>query len=186
MFFFIKLNALFSKITIYKYKNNLKSVNFLMLTKDFLLELCYMSNMSDKLLDMIWKLDIEKMNDHLPANRKTLRELLAEDKPIVMTKKDKPHKIRKPHLEIVSELFDESEWDNVKLPIVLLRRTNLAKGIYSISGGLQEIYIIHRIIGRTTNNYSTFILEDHEPYIWKPEAFTAARKITSIVIIGYT
>ncbi|MHA1186125.1 MAG: DUF61 family protein [Candidatus Heimdallarchaeota archaeon] len=145
-----------------------------------------MSAMSDKFLDLIWKLDIEKMNDHLPANRKTLRELLAEDKPTVMTKKDKLHKIRKPHLEIIAELFDESEWDNVKLPIVLLRRTSLAKGIYSISGGLQEIYIIHRIIGRTKNEYQTFILEDHEPYIWKPEAFTAAQKITSIVIIGYT
>ncbi len=145
-----------------------------------------MSIVSDKFLDLIWKLDIEKMNDHLPANRKTLRELLAEDKPTVMTKKDKPHRIRKPHLEIVAELFDESEWDKVKLPIILLRQTSLAKGIYSISGGLQEIYIIHRIIGRTTNDYQTFILEDHEPYIWKPEAFTAAQKITSIVIIGYT
>lgn len=142
--------------------------------------------MSEKFLDLIWKLDIEKMNDHLPTNRKTLRELLTEEKPLVMTKKDKPHRIRKVHLEAVAELFDESDWDNVKLPIVLLRRTSLAKGIYSISGGLQEIYIIHRIVGRTTESYQTFILEDHEPYIWKPEAFTAARKINSIVIIGYT
>jgi len=157
-----------------------------MVTKGFLAAFYIMSAMSDKLLDLIWKLDIEKMNDHLPANRKTLRELLAEEKPSVITKKDKLHKIKKEHLEIVAELFDESDWDNVKLPIVLLRRTSLDKGLYSISGGIREIYIIHRIVGRTTNNYQTFIFEDHKQYIWKPEAFTAARKINSIVIIGYT
>ena len=167
-------------------QNNHCFFDFKFLTKGFLVIFYLLFTMSDKLLDLIWSLDIEKMNDHLPSVRKTLRELLAEEKPSVQTKIDKIHRIRKEHLQIVAEFFDESEWDKVKLPIVLLRRTSLDKGLYSISGGVREIYIIHRIIGRTTDKYPVFMLEDHEPYIWKPEAFTAAQKITSIVIIGYT
>ncbi|NHJ32159.1 MAG: DUF61 family protein [Asgard group archaeon] len=142
--------------------------------------------MSDKILDLIWSLDIEKMNDHLPTERKSLKELLSEDKPQVQTKKKQFHRFRKEHLEKICQLFPESEWSEVKLPVILLRRTSLGKGIYSVSGGLRELYIIHRISGRTTDEFSKFKFGEHQPYVWKPEAFTAVRKIGSIVVIGFT
>ncbi len=142
--------------------------------------------MSDKILDLIWTLDIEKMNDHLPAERRSLKELLENEKPEVKTKKNQTHKVRKKDLELASQLIPESEWDNVKLPIVLLRRTSLDKGIFSVSGGKRELYLIYRLIGRIGDNFQKFMLEEHQPYIWKPEAFTAVRKASSIVIIGYT
>ncbi|MHA1212658.1 MAG: DUF61 family protein, partial [Candidatus Heimdallarchaeota archaeon] len=100
--------------------------------------------MSDKMLDLIWKLDIEKMNDHLPAERKTLKQLLAEEKPQVKTKKNQLHKIKHKDLEQIKEFFQEDEWDEIQLPIIILRRTSLAKGIYSVSGGIRELYIIFR------------------------------------------
>lgn len=142
--------------------------------------------MSDKILDLIWSLDIEKMNDHLPTERKTLAELLSEEKPQVKTKKDQIHRIKKKDLETICELFPEEEWKNVNLPVVLLRRTAMEKGLYSVSGGIRELYIIQRISGRTSDKFSRFKLDDHQPYIWKPEAFTAIRKAGSIIIIGYT
>lgn len=142
--------------------------------------------MSDKILDLIWSLDIEKMNDHLPIERRSLKELLENEKPEVKTKIKKIHKIRKKDLELVSQLLPEIEWDKVKLPIILLRRTSLDKGIFSVSGGKRELYIIYRLVGRTEENFQRFMLEEHQPYIWKPEAFTAVRKASSIVIIGYT
>ncbi len=133
--------------------------------------------MSDKMLDLIWSLDIEKMNDHLPTERKTLAELLSEDKPQVKAKKD---------LETICKIFPEEEWKNVNLPIVLLRRTAMDKGLFSVSGGVRELYIVHRISGRTSEKFSRFKLDDHQSYIWKPEAFSAIRKVGSIIIIGYT
>ena len=141
--------------------------------------------MSEKMLDLIWSLDIEKMNDHLPTEHKSLKDLLADDQPIVMTKKNQKHRIKKKDLEIVASYLPESEWENIKLPIVLLRRTNLAKGIYSVSGGIRELFIIFRITKKTEGDFSKFKLDEHQPYIWKPEAFTAIRKIGSIVIMGY-
>ncbi|MHA1156865.1 MAG: DUF61 family protein [Candidatus Heimdallarchaeota archaeon] len=142
--------------------------------------------MSDKMLDLIWSLDIEKMNDHLPTERKTLTELLSEEKPQVKSKKNQTHKIKKKDLETICGLFPEEEWKNVNLPIVLLRRTEMEKGLYSVSGGVRELYIIHRLSGRSSEKFSRFKLDDHQPYIWKPEAFTAIRKAGSIIIIGYT
>jgi uncharacterized protein (UPF0216 family) len=87
---------------------------------------------------------------------------------------------------MICQLFPENEWSKVKLPVVLLRRTSLGKGIYSVSGGLRELYIIHRISGRTSDEFNKFRQEEHQPYVWKPEAFTVVRKIGSIVVIGYT
>ena len=142
--------------------------------------------MSDKMLDLIWSLDIEKMNDHLPTERKTLAELLSEDKPQVKAKKDRTHRIKKKDLETICKIFPEEEWKNVNLPIVLLRRTAMDKGLFSVSGGVRELYIVHRISGRTSEKFSRFKLDDHQSYIWKPEAFTAIRKVGSIIIIGYT
>ena len=142
--------------------------------------------MSDKILDLIWSLDIEKMNDHLPTERKSLTELLTEDRPQVKAKKNRQHRIKKEHLEIICQLFPEDEWDKVRLPIILLRRTAMEKGLFSVSGGIRELFVIHRISGRTTETFSKFKLSKHEPYVWKPEAFAAIRKIGSVVIIGYT
>ncbi|NHJ47073.1 MAG: DUF61 family protein [Asgard group archaeon] len=142
--------------------------------------------MADKILDLIWSLDIEKMNDHLPTERRSLKDLLEEENPHVMTKNNQKHRIKKKDLELISKFLSDNEWERVKLPIILLRRTSLAKGIYSVSGGKRELYIIHRLIGRTEEDLNLFLLDDHQPYIWKPEAFTAVKKVTSLVIIGYT
>ena len=142
--------------------------------------------MSDKILDLIWSLDIEKMNDHLPTERKTLIDLLKEEKPFVSTKKNQIHKIKQKDLELVCAIVPESEGSRIKLPIILLRRTGLEKGIFSISGTKNELFFIFKIVGRTDKTHNAFMLEDHQPYIWKPEAFTAVRKASSIVIIGYT
>ena len=141
--------------------------------------------MSEKIIDLIWSLDIEKMNDHLPSEQKTLFQLLQEDKPFILNKKKQKHIIKKKDLDIIAELIPEEEWENTKLPIVLLRRTSLGKRIYSISGGIIEIYIIYKIANKTSKKFSEFKFDDPKPYIWKPEAFTAVRKIGSVVIIGY-
>ena len=142
--------------------------------------------MSEKILDLIWSLDIEKMNDHLPTERKTLTELLKEENPKIQTKKNKLHKIRRKDLELVCKILPESEWSKVKLPIILLRRTEMTKGIYSVSGGVRELFIVYKLSNKTEQNYSAFILEEHQPYIWKPETFTAIRKAGSIIVVGYT
>ncbi|MFW9922179.1 MAG: DUF61 family protein [Candidatus Thorarchaeota archaeon] len=142
--------------------------------------------MSDRILDLIWNLDIEKMNENLPVENKTLKELLADDKPSVKTKKNQIHKIRKVDLEFIATFFPENEWQNVRFPIILLRRTGLQKGLFSVSGGKNELFAVFRIVGKTEQTLSQFLLEDHQPYIWKPEAFTAMRKASTLFIIGYT
>ncbi|NHJ87908.1 MAG: DUF61 family protein, partial [Asgard group archaeon] len=120
------------------------------------------------------------------AEVKSLKQLLLEEKSQVRTKKNQFHVIRKKDLEIIKELIPESEWEEIKLPIVLLRRTSLEKGLYSVSGGLRELYVVHRICGKTNDEFEHFKLENHEPYIWKPEAFTVSRKLNTCVIVGYT
>ncbi|MCF2143826.1 MAG: DUF61 family protein [Candidatus Heimdallarchaeota archaeon] len=142
--------------------------------------------MSDKLLELIWSLDVETINDHLPTERKSLKQLLTEEKPHVKTKKNKNHFIRKKDLELAAKILPQEEWGNIRLPIILLRRTQLDKGLFSVSGGICELFLIATITDRTKEDFESFKMNDHQPYIWKPEAFAAIRKMSSLIIIGYT
>ncbi|RLE52275.1 MAG: hypothetical protein DRJ20_00465, partial [Candidatus Methanomethylicota archaeon] len=41
---------------------------------------------AERILDKIWRADIEKINNHLPKEFKTLRELLESKTPMVETR----------------------------------------------------------------------------------------------------
>lgn len=186
VFLFLKVNALFFNkkknhflITFLKKMNDFINKNYLDIMIKELIE------MSDKLLDIIWSLDIKTINNHLPAEQKTLKQLLSEEKPQIFTKEKRIHKINKRDLETISLLLPENEWSNIKLPIVLLRRTDLDKGLFSVSGGKQELYVIFRTIGKTEENFAQFKEKDVQLYIWKPEAFALVKKIGSLVVIGF-
>jgi uncharacterized protein (UPF0216 family) len=134
---------------------------------------------------MLWSSEIERMNDHLPSTKKSLRQLLKSDSPSVINRDNKKHRFKKKSLEKISQILPEKLWDEINLPIVLLSRTDIEKGLFSISGGSVEIYFLHLLLNKTTAMFSDFLREKIKPYLWKPEAFSAVKKIPTAVIIGY-
>lgn len=89
---------------------------------------------------------IQTLNLHLPARKRTLKELLSEDKPKVKTKDNRTHFFDKKELERLASLIPEEEHGKLRLPIYLEMSTSMERGAVRVSGRL-ECTVIKKILG---------------------------------------
>ncbi|HIP16791.1 MAG TPA: DUF61 family protein [Methanothermococcus okinawensis] len=100
--------------------------------------------------------------------RKTLRELLSEDKPHVIIN-GKRHRIKKKELNLINELTPTKD---LKIPILLEIDASLESGTVKINGHA-EINLISKILNREINLFT----EEPSIYIYKPELKILRRQL---------
>ena len=105
--------------------------------------------------------------------RKTLRELLAEEKPYIIIN-GKRHRIKRRELNLLKELSDNLD---LKIPIVLEIDASLESGTVKISGP-EEVKVISKILGRELNPFT----EEDTLYIYKPELRIVRRHLPTTTI----
>jgi uncharacterized protein (UPF0216 family) len=98
--------------------------------------------------------------------RKTLRELLNEEKPHIIIN-GKRHRIKRRELELLKEIASE----DLKIPIVLEVDASLG-GAIKVSGK-EEVKVISKILGREIDIFS----EKDVMYIYKPELKIVRREL---------
>ena len=72
-------------------------------------------NQDDRLL----KKQIMVLNRHIPRRRKTLKELLEEEKPHVLGTDGSRHRFKKKELDKISSMIPEGSWGRLKLPLYI-------------------------------------------------------------------
>jgi uncharacterized protein len=72
-------------------------------------------NQKDRLL----KKQIMVLNRHLPRRRKTLKELLEEDRPHVLGTDGSRHRFKKNELDKIASLIPKRSWAQLKLPLYI-------------------------------------------------------------------
>ena len=100
--------------------------------------------------------------------RKTLRELLLEDKPYIIIN-ERRHRIKKRELDLINELTYNKD---LKIPILLEIESSLESGTVKING-YDEIIVISKILNREINLFS----KESSIYIYKPELRILRRKL---------
>ena len=120
---------------------------------------------------------IRKINAHIPKERKTLAELLAEEEPSVEASDGSKIYFRRRDLEELAGIVPRELHRKLRLPIVLVRRIELGKGIYVISGGEVERKVVLEMLG----------IEDKrgETYLYRPQVSELISKLKSLVTIGF-
>ena len=88
---------------------------------------------------------IQTLNRHLPVKRKTLKELLSEDKPAVKNLDGSIHCFDKKELEKLTSIVPQWEHDKLRLPIYLEMSSTMERGAIKISGRI-ECRIINEIL----------------------------------------
>ncbi len=88
---------------------------------------------------------LQTLNRHLPRKRKTLRELLEEDKPGIKNMDGSTHYFDKKELEKLALIIPEWEHDKLRLPIYLEMSSSMERGTIKISGRIESM-IIDRIL----------------------------------------
>ena len=59
------------------------------------------------------------LNRHLPRRRKTLKELLEEDRPHVLGNDGTRHRFKKKELEKIASFLSPDKWGQLKLPLYI-------------------------------------------------------------------
>ena len=104
--------------------------------------------------DNILKKQVISLNRHLPRRRKTLAELLEEERPHVMGADGTRHRFRNSELKKIVDMVDEKEYKNLKLPIYIeIESTNTGARIV----GRLETQVVCKILNMESCKNEVFI-----------------------------
>ncbi|HHT19072.1 MAG: DUF61 family protein [Euryarchaeota archaeon] len=104
------------------------------------------------------KKQIMSLNRHLPKERKSLKELLGENKPHVLGTDGTRHRFKRNELKKISSIIPNELWGQLKLPIYIEIDSDSSGS--RITGKL-ECQIFCQILGRDDC--------DDEIYIYRPD-----------------
>jgi uncharacterized protein (UPF0216 family) len=80
---------------------------------------------------------MRSLNDHLPAERKTLGELMREEKPRVVCRDGSSYRIRKEELEVIEKIIG-SKWgkeaERLRLPLLIEMAPDYGRSAARIRG----------------------------------------------------
>src|SRR3990172_9257263 len=115
---------------------------------------------------------LQTLNRHLPVKRKTLKELLGDDRHEVRNLDGTTHYFDKKELEKLASLIPEWERDKLRLPIYLEMSSSMERGRIRISGRI-ECRIISRLLNEGGQKRRT---EEKDSMIFSYPPLTKIRK----------
>ncbi|WP_370004411.1 DUF61 family protein [Methanothermobacter sp. KEPCO 2] len=108
--------------------------------------------------DRLIKKEIFNLNRHLPSRRKTLEELLGEDKPHVIGSDGTRHRFKWAELEELRDMLTPQEARRLRLPIYIEIESDTSGA--RIAGEV-EVKVVGEVLGRDDDG--------DEIYIYRPE-----------------
>ncbi|MDI9644095.1 MAG: DUF61 family protein [Candidatus Verstraetearchaeota archaeon] len=125
---------------------------------------------------LFWEVELKKLNESLPMERKGILELLAMSNPsykniageIVFFNKEEVHQF--------SRWLPKEKLNALRLPIVIVRESSHKKGTYMIDGNELEVEAVNRALGRAPST---------NKYLFRPEVLELTRRFPSIVVFGF-
>jgi len=140
----------------------------------------------DGFFDVMLQNELRKLNTHLPKNRKTIRELLAEEQPSVSTVGGEKANMKKSEVEALSARLPDELRDKVRLPLVLLRRRELGPGAFTLLGDPNEEYAVSNILGEYNGTLAEFQRSRRSATVfYKPQVSELTRRFHSLVVVGF-
>ncbi len=91
------------------------------------------------------KLELSKLNVHLPERRLSLREALSSARPQVVARDGSTHAFKREELKFLAGLLPEAERDKLQLPILIGLEPKLGRGTARISGEA-EVRVVSQVL----------------------------------------
>jgi uncharacterized protein (UPF0216 family) len=143
------------------------------------------SSTLDRTFDALLRREIRKLNGHLPKQRRTLSELLRSHGPTVDTVDGSPTLIRTSELEELAKIVPEPYQARLKLPIIVLRRMELGKSVYTIAGERIEEFTVKKILCITGLDYHQMYFDRESSFLYRPQVSELLGRFHSLVVIGF-
>lgn len=139
----------------------------------------------ERAFDAVLAHEIRKLNTHLPKQRRTLSELLTTKDPTVEAQDASFILLKADELQELAKIVPREYHDRLKLPIILLRRMELGKSIYTVSGDRIEEFTVKKILGLTKEDYHQMYRDRDPAFLYKPHVSDLLRRFHSLVVIGF-
>jgi len=104
---------------------------------------------------------IQTMNQHLPSKRKTLTELLEEEKPGIRGKDNTFYIMDRKELELISQNVPRYYWNRIRLPLLIEMSPDLGSGSARVQGEV-ESELVSKLLGlkKRTGKFIVIYLPD--------------------------
>ncbi len=133
---------------------------------------------SERIYRLFLKLELSKLNQHLPKSRKSLEELISEKTPSVPARDGTPIVMLRSELEKVASIVPREQWHLLKLPIVVMRVLDAGTGAYVVLGGSAERNLVCKILDLREP-------PEGELFIYRAHLRKLIEEIGSLIAIGF-
>jgi len=138
----------------------------------------------EKLFGTMIKEEVRRLDEHLPKTRKSLKTLLKEETPAVETQDGRSIIMKKKELEKFAEIVPAHLQDKIQLPIVVQRRFDLGKSIYTVMGNKLEEFTLKKALELADHDFNEYE-EESAFHIFKPHLSELMRMFHTLIVIGF-
>ena len=139
----------------------------------------------ERAMDAVLGHELRKLNTHLPKQRRSLSELLKMKEPTVKAADGSDIILGKSDLADLAKIVPAEYHDLVKLPIIVLRRMELGRSIYTVSGERVEEFTVRKILGLTNQEYYQMYKDQEATFLYRPQVTELIRRFHSLIVIGF-
>jgi len=139
----------------------------------------------ERTFDALLGRELRKLNTHLPKQRRSLKELLTEATPAITAVDGSAIILKKEELTELARIVPVEYQDSVKIPIIVLRRMELGKSVYTVAGDRVEEFTVKKILGKTNAEYHAMHFDNEPLFLYRPDVSELLRRFHSLVVIGF-
>ncbi len=94
--------------------------------------------------------------------------------------------LRSTELRELAKIVPKEFHDHVKLPLIVLRRMELGRSVYTVSGERMEEFIVKKILGLTDDDYRGIYKHREQVYLYRAQVSGLLRRFHSLVVLGFS
>ena len=128
--------------------------------------------------------EVEKLNQHLPKNPKSLAEIMESDNLSLETRDGGKIVFEKHELALLTKLVPKEYWSEVKLPFTLVRQIEKGKGVFIIAGGKIQQFVVAKVLGLTDLAFSELQKFNTPLFIYRPNAAQLKMKLRTSTVFA--
>lgn len=136
-------------------------------------------------IDRILEREIDSINDHMPVTRHTLKTLLQIESPKYFTRNGHESIMKKEELLELAKEVPSHHHEEINVPILILRRMDHGPGIYTISGGKFELFLVHRVLGYVDLPWAEMNSWKPIERLMRPQVQELRRRFPSTTCVGF-
>ncbi|UCE09074.1 MAG: DUF61 family protein [Candidatus Thorarchaeota archaeon] len=133
--------------------------------------------------------DIDTANEHLPRERIPLDELLKSSDPHYVTRDGQVSVFRQEELARLEKDIPSQYHGDIRLPIIILRRIDLGRGIYTVAGEKPDLFMVRKVVqevvGQVDLEWDAFHSWKPVEQLVRPEVQVLRRELPSTTCLGF-